>query len=102
MPEFPPDVPFKLIGPTYTENAWTRDVLFGRILEPHGITLAIKGTVVTEFTFPWAGDIYPGGNAAPTPDWDHVYLGGHHWPLSQQEADNLIAAGYGEFVFPND
>lgn len=86
-----------LIGPTYNENAWTRDILFGRTVDKHGITLAIKGTVVTEYQYPWAGDIYPGGDP-PEPDYDHVYLGGHEYELSPEEVANLIAAGYGAYI----
>jgi len=81
-----------LIGPTYEENLWTTNVLFGRYRQDRGITLLVKGTVVTEAVYPYLGDLNEIG-------YDYIYLGGHQYPLSDAEVTILTDAGYGAFIF---
>src|SRR5262245_51308553 len=50
----------KLIGPTYDEYDWSRHPLWGRYKVTKGITLLVKGSVVTQVTYPWQGDLYKG------------------------------------------
>lgn len=88
-----------LIGPTYEENVWSRHPFWGRYKEVKGITLAVKSGVVTEFTYPWQGDLWPGGDT--TPDWDHIYQGGQTIHISAGEAAVLTAAGYGAYIHPD-
>jgi len=80
-----------LIGPTYEENLWTHDILFGRYKRPSGITLLVKGAAVTEVTYPYLGDLLDGG-------YDYIYLGGHEYPLSDAEVTILVNAGYGAYI----
>lgn len=89
-----------LIGPTYEQNVWSRHPFWGRYKDVWGITLLVKGAAVTQTTYPWQGDLWPGGDTSP--DWDYVYLGGHTYKITQAQADVLIAAGYGAYVFPGD
>lgn len=82
-----------LIGPTYLENLWTDDPLFSRYKRPSGITLLVKGTVVTEVTYPYLGDLLDGG-------YDYIYMGGHEYPLTPVEETILTDAGYGANIYP--
>ena len=84
----------KLIGPTYDENLWTRDVLFERYKRPSGITLLVQGTTVTPVTYPYLGDLLDNG-------YDYVYLGGHEYELSDEEVTILTDAGYGAYIHPS-
>lgn len=83
-----------LRGPTYLENLWTTDILFQRYKRPSGITLLVKGAVVTETTYPYLGDMLDGG-------YDYIYLGGHEYQLSAAEVTTLTNAGYGAYIFPS-
>jgi len=85
-----------LIGPTYEENEWSRHPFWGRYKMTKGITLVVKDGVVTELTYPWAGDLYPGGDT--NPDWDYIYPGGQTITISSAEAAILTAAGYGAYI----
>lgn len=40
----------------------------------------------------------PIGTVALVPTYDFVYYGGHVYELTDEEADELIAAGYGPFI----
>lgn len=82
-----------LIGPTYEENLWTNDALFSRYKKTSGIALLVKDGVVTEATYPYLGDLLNGG-------YDFIYLGGHEYPLSDEEVTILTAAGYGSYIEP--
>jgi len=78
-----------LIGPTYSENLWTNDVLFGRYQQDRGITLLVQGTTVTQVVYPYQGDL---------DGYDHIYLGGHDYVLSDAEVTILTDAGYGAYI----
>lgn len=80
-----------LIGPTYSENLWTTDILFGRYQQDRGITLLVQGTTVTEVVYPYLGDLLDGG-------YDYIYLGGHEYPLTDAEVTILTDAGYGAYI----
>lgn len=84
----------KLVGPTYDENLWTTDILFMRYKRPSGITLLVEGTVVTEVTYPYLGDLLDNG-------YDYIYLGGHEYPLTPAEVTILTNAGYGAYIVPD-
>ena len=58
---------------------------------PRGYTLIVNGTTVTEIQTPYQDDL---ANA------DAYYLGGHNYTLTQDEADILINAGYGDYLTP--
>lgn len=85
-----------LIGPTYEENVWSRHPFWGRYKEVKGITLLVKGSVVTEVTYPWQGDLQNTDNV-----YDHIYTGGQTISISAAEAAVLTAAGYGAYVHPD-
>lgn len=80
-----------LIGPTYEENLWTDDIFFGRFRQDRGITLLVKGAVVTQATYPDLDDLNNGG-------YDFIYLGGHEYPLTDAEVTILTNAGYGPYI----
>lgn len=80
-----------LIGPTYSENLWTTDILFGRYQQDRGITLLVKAGIVTAVTYPNQQDLDDG-------DYDFVYLGGHEYPLTTAEVTTLTNAGYGAYI----
>lgn len=80
-----------LIGPTYEENQWTTDILFSRYKLVKGFALLIKGTTVTQVTYPYLGDLLDGG-------YDYIFLVGHREQLSPAAVQILIDAGYGEFI----
>lgn len=87
-----------LIGPTYSENMWTRDILMGRYKEDRGITLLVKDGVVTEQTYPYLGDLINVEDGSYEQLWDYIYLGGHEYPLSDEEVTILTNAGYGAYI----
>jgi len=65
------------------------DRLFGRYRLAHGVTVAVKDGAVFELTYPYQEDLE---------EYDAVYMGGHRHRLTQDEADLLVAAGYGANV----
>jgi hypothetical protein len=75
--------------PTYAENLWTDDRLFARYKLDRGYTLLVSGTTVTQTTYPYLGDLA---------QYDHVYLGGHEYPLTSAEVTILTNAGYGAYI----
>jgi hypothetical protein len=54
-----------------------------------GVTLLVDGATVTETQHPWQGDLA---------DYDFVYLGGHIYDISADEATTLTNAGYGDLI----
>lgn len=59
--------------------------------------------------YPWWGAKYPTFRASKLVDFQeapglrdarHVFLGGHIYEISQELADELTAAGFGEFITP--
>lgn len=80
-----------LIGPTYEENLWTPNTLLSRYRQDRGYTLLVKDGVVTQVTYPYNDDLLNGG-------YDYIYMGGHEYPLSDEEVAILTAAGYGAYI----
>lgn len=80
-----------LIGPTYEENLWTNNILFGRYRQDRGITLAVSGTTVTQLVYPYQGDVEDA-------NYDYIYWGGHEYPLTDTEVTILTNAGYGAYI----
>lgn len=54
-----------------------------------GYTLLVKGTVVTQVTYPFQDDLK---------QYDFVYMGGHNYPLTANEVTILTNAGYGAYI----
>lgn len=79
----------RLKTPTYSENLWTRHPLFGRYKQDRGYTLLVSGSIVTQVTYPYQGDL---------PAYDFVYLGGHEYDLTSAEVTILTNAGYGSYI----
>lgn len=86
----------KLIGPTYEEHWPTRHPFWGRYKLTKGIALLVRGSTVTEATYPSQADLQD-----PNNPYDYIYMGGYTHTISQAEADVLIAAGYGAYIFPD-
>lgn len=78
-----------LTTPSIIEHLWSRDRLFGRYHINRGVTLAVTGAVVKAVQYDLQEDLAT---------YDHVYMGGAIYQISQDEADVLIAAGYGEYI----
>ena len=81
--------------PTYEEGLWSRDPLLIRYHMERGISLAVKGTVVTEVTYPYLGSWY---DFEGPPEWDYIYMGGYEYPLTPEEVTILVNAGYGSYI----
>ena len=58
---------------------------------PRGVTLIVNGTTVTE-------TLYPYQNTLADADW--YILGGHNQEITDEQAQILIDAGYGDYVEP--
>ena len=58
---------------------------------PRGITFIINGTTVETTMYPYQNDLA---------DADYYYLGGHQYEVSDEVAQILIDAGYGDYVEP--
>jgi hypothetical protein len=58
---------------------------------PRGVSLIVNGTSVTENRTPSQDDLA---------DADTYYLGGHAYTLTDEEAQVLIDAGYGDYLTP--
>jgi hypothetical protein len=56
---------------------------------PRGVSLLVKGTVVTENMTPSQDDLA---------DADYYFLGGHEYTVSDGQAQVLIDAGYGSYL----
>jgi len=80
---------FTLTTPTVDEGIWTNDRLFSRYRIARGVTLLVSGSTVTAVQYPEQEDL---------DGYDHVYLGGHVYTLTPEEATILIAAGYGAYI----
>ena len=78
-----------LTTPSTPENLWTRDRLFGRYRLNRGVTLAVKGSTVTQLQYPLQEDLAT---------YDFVYQGGRIYTISSAEAATLTAAGYGAYI----
>lgn len=78
-----------LVTPTYDENLWTDNPLFVRYKLARGYTLLVKGTTVTQVTYPYQEDLAL---------YDFVYMGGHEYPLTTNEVNILTTAGYGAYI----
>ncbi|MGY0232751.1 hypothetical protein [Longispora urticae] len=83
-----------LDGPKYEEGFTDMDMLFRRYKYLRGITLAVKGSVVTQLVYPYNGVYFDGS-------YDVIYEGGHIHTITQAEADVLIAAGYADYITPD-
>lgn len=75
--------------PTYLENLWSTHPLFARYKLDRGTSLLVSGTTVTQATYPYQEDLA---------NYDHVYLGGHEYPLTASEVTILTNAGYGAYI----
>ena len=81
MPRFtPPTTRYGNVEPASRVEMW-----FGNQVE-RGLTLLKKDGVYTLIDFPYQGDC---------DDADIVYLGGHVYDITEDEATALYAAGYG-------
>lgn len=75
--------------PTMVENLWANDRLFVRYKLDRGISLLVKGGVVTATQYPYQEDLA---------DYDYVYMGGRDYDLSDAEVTILTDAGYGAYI----
>lgn len=75
--------------PTFSENLWTDDPLFRRYQQDRGYSLLLSGTEVTQVAYPYLGDL---------PNYDAVFLGGHIWEVTDEQAVILTDAGYGAYI----
>lgn len=82
MPTFTP--------PTVDEGPVADGPLFSRYKLRRGMSVVkdAEGAYST-VRFPWLGDLL---------DADTVYLGGHIYDITADEAVELTAAGYGEYI----
>jgi hypothetical protein len=78
-----------LTTPTTREGIDTYHPLWRYYSLDVGITLLVSGSTVTEVQHPWQGDLA---------DYDFVYLGGHQYEISADEATTLTNAGYGDYI----
>lgn len=76
-----------LIPPTVAEPPERTHPLFRNVAIPQGVSLLVTGPVVVAARFPTIEE---------QRDADVVYLGGHRYALSNERAQVLIDAGYGE------
>ncbi len=81
MPNFLP--------PRVEEGLATDHPLFRYYKLHRGVTVLVTGSTVTQAQYPSQEDC----EAA-----DRVYLGGHHYTISDAEAAVLTAAGYGAYI----
>lgn len=58
---------------------------------PRGVTLIVNGSSVEATMYPYQNTLA---------DADAYYLGGHVYTLTDEEAQPLIDAGYGEYLTP--
>lgn len=102
---------YKLITPWenqtwLADNGWEYSRLAGRRLAggtftgsipvsitdvPRGVSLLVTGSVVTATMTPYQDDLS---------DADYYFLGGHEYVVTQEQADVLTAAGYGDYLTP--
>lgn len=75
--------------PTVDDGLETTHPLFRRYKLRRGVSVLVQGSTVTAVQYP---DQQSLGN------YDHVYLGGHIYPISGAERDVLTAAGYGAYI----
>jgi hypothetical protein len=80
-----------LTTPTVDENLWSSHRFWSRYRLPRGVTLLVSGTSVYAAQYPYQEDLE---------QYDHVYMGGRSYEITQAEADVLIAAGYGDYITP--
>lgn len=78
-----------LTTPSVQENLWARDRLFGRYHIDRGVTLAVTGSTVKALQYELQENLAT---------YDHVYVGGKIYTITQAEADTLTAAGYGAYI----
>jgi hypothetical protein len=75
--------------PSVLEPTGSNHPLFGRMRLAVGVTVLKRDALYRQLTFPSAEEIDLS---------DIAYLGGHEYLVSDAEAANLRAAGYGEWV----
>lgn len=78
-----------LTTPAVVDPLWASHRLWSRYSLHRGVTLAVKGSQVSALQYPLQEDL-----AA----YDHVYMGGRIYTITQPEADVLTAAGYGSLI----
>lgn len=78
----------RFIDPHY-EQTYTDNILMGRYGIDTGKTVIVKDGVVTITDYPYQDEL----EAA-----DFYLLGGHHYQLTDEQAQTLIDAGHGELV----
>ena len=76
--------------PTVDEPSDGTHRLFARVPIPRGVSLLVTGSTVTEKRYPTDDEV----RAA-----DRAYIGGHIYPITDDEAALLAAAGYGDGLF---
>jgi hypothetical protein len=84
-------VSYLLRPPVVKEPQPNAGRLFGRVPIPRGVSLLVVGTTVTEARYVTIEDIE---------SVDAYYAGGHEYTLSDDEAQILIDAGYGDNLEP--
>lgn len=77
--------------PEVLDHLWTNDPLFSRYRQHRGVSLLVSGTAVTATQYPYQEDLDA---------YDHVYMGGHEYEISEAEAEILTDAGYGDYITP--
>lgn len=75
--------------PTVDENLWTHHRFWSRYRLARGVSFLVSGASVTATQYPYQEDLE---------HYDHVYLGGHIYEISDAEAAVLTDAGYGQYV----
>lgn len=84
---------YVLTPPTVSEAAERTHRLFQRVPIPRGISLLVTGSTVVEQRWPTIEE---------QRDADVTYLGGHVYVLSDDQAQVLIDAGYGDCLTPTE
>jgi len=84
---------YLLQPPTVMEGPIGFGVLFSRYDQPRGVSLLVTGTDVVEQRYPDQDMMLAA---------DVTYLGGHEYVITDEAAQILIDAGYGDCVEPFD
>lgn len=77
--------------PAVDENLWSSHRFWSRYRLPRGVSLLVSGTSVTATQYPYQEDLEM---------YDHAYIGGRDYEVSEAEAQILIDAGYGDLITP--
>lgn len=78
-----------LTPPTADQPIESEHPLWGRYKLTRGLSLLVSGSTVIEVQYPAQEDLG---------DYDHVYIGGYSYTITDDEAAVLTAAGYGAYI----